>query len=95
LHPSDTGQKWEYNKTIQQLFINFKEANDSVRREALYSSLIDFGVPIKAWLNEACNIVRTSKHLSNTFPSLNDLKQGDALSSLLLNFTLECAIGCN
>jgi hypothetical protein len=30
--------------------------------------------------------------LSDKFPSLNGLKQGDALSSLLFNFALECAI---
>jgi hypothetical protein len=30
-----------------QLFIGFKEAYDSVRREALYSILIEFGMPRK------------------------------------------------
>jgi hypothetical protein len=32
------------------------------------------------------------KHLSNTFPIKNCLKQGDALSPLLLKFSLECTI---
>jgi hypothetical protein len=32
--------KWEYNETVQQLFIDFKKAYDSVRREVLYNSLI-------------------------------------------------------
>jgi hypothetical protein len=31
-------------------------------------------------------------YLSDSFPVQNDLKQGDALSPLLLNFALECAI---
>ena len=33
-----------------------------------------------------------SKHLSDMFPIRNGLKQGDALTPLLLNFTLEYAI---
>jgi hypothetical protein len=34
----------EYS-TIYQLFINFKEAYDSVRREVLYNTLTEFGIP--------------------------------------------------
>jgi hypothetical protein len=29
-------KKWEYNETVHQLFIDFKKAYDSVRREVLY-----------------------------------------------------------
>jgi hypothetical protein len=39
--------KWKCNKTVHQLFIYFKKAYDSVRREVLYNILIDFGVPMK------------------------------------------------
>jgi hypothetical protein len=36
LHSSDTGEKsFEYNETVHQLFIDFKKAYDSVRREVL------------------------------------------------------------
>jgi hypothetical protein len=28
-------KKWEYNKTVHQLFIDFKKAYDSVRREVV------------------------------------------------------------
>jgi hypothetical protein len=58
----------------------------------LYSILIEFGIPmklvrlIKICLNETYNKVRVSKHLSDSFPIQNGLKQGDALSSLLFNF---------
>jgi hypothetical protein len=51
-------KKWEYNGTVHQLFIYFKKAYDSVRREALYNILIEFGIPrklvglIKRRLNE-------------------------------------------
>jgi hypothetical protein len=33
--------------------------------------------------------VRIGKHLSDSFPIQNDLKQGDALFPLLFNFALE------
>jgi hypothetical protein len=46
---------------------------------------------IKMCLNETYSKVRISKHLSDKFPIRNGLKQGDALSPLLLNFVLEYA----
>jgi hypothetical protein len=38
------------------------------------------------------NSVLLGKHLSDSFPIQNGLKQGDALSPLLLNFSSEHAI---
>jgi hypothetical protein len=32
---------------ILQVFINFKKANDAVRKEVLYSIVIEFDLPIK------------------------------------------------
>jgi hypothetical protein len=43
-------------------------------------------------LNETYSKVRIGKHLSDSFPIQNGLKQGDALSPLLFNFVLEYAI---
>jgi hypothetical protein len=43
-------------------------------------------------LNETYSKVRIRKHLSDSFPIQNSLKQGDALSPLLFNFALEYAI---
>jgi hypothetical protein len=91
-------KKWEYNETVHQLFVDFKKAYDSVRREELYNILIEFGVPtklvrlIKMCLNETYNKVRIDKHLSDNFPIQIALKYGDALSPLLFNFALEYAI---
>ena len=39
-------KKWEYSEAVHQLFINFKKAHDSVRREVLYNILIEFGILI-------------------------------------------------
>jgi hypothetical protein len=64
----------------------------------LYNILIEFGIPmkqvrlIKMCLSETFSRVRVGKHLSDTFPIKNGLKQGDALSPLLVNFALEYAI---
>jgi hypothetical protein len=43
-------------------------------------------------LNETYSKVRIGKHLSDSFPIKNGLKQGDALSPLPFNFVLEYAI---
>jgi hypothetical protein len=40
-------KKWEYNGTVHQLFIDFKEAYDLVRKEVLYNILIEFVIPRK------------------------------------------------
>jgi hypothetical protein len=64
----------------------------------LYNIFIEFGNPMKLvriidmYLNETCSRVQVGKNLSDIFPIGNGLKQGDALSPLLFNFTLEYAI---
>ena len=66
--------------------------------EVLYNILIVFGIPkklarlINMCLTETCSRVRVGENLSDVFPIRNGLKQGDALSPLLFNFALECAI---
>jgi sorting nexin-29 len=86
---------WEYNEAVYQLFIDFKKAYDSVRREVLYNILIELGISmavvrlIRMCLNKTYSRVRVGKDLSDMFPIWNGLKQGDALSPLLFNFALE------
>jgi len=83
---------------VHQLFIDFKKAYDSVRREVLYNNLIEGGIPmklvrlIKMCLTETYSRVRLGKNLSNMFPIRDSLKQENALSPLLFNFALEYAI---
>jgi hypothetical protein len=47
---------------------------------------------MKLCLNETYSSVQVGKHLYGMFPVKNGLKQGDTLSQLLFNFTLEYAI---
>jgi hypothetical protein len=55
---------WEYNEAVHQLFVDFKKAYYSVRREALYNILIEFGIPMtlvrlkKMCLNETYSRVQ-------------------------------------
>jgi hypothetical protein len=83
---------------VHQLFIYFKKAYDSVRREALYNILIEFGVPkklvrlIKTCLIEMFSRVQVGKNLSEMFPIRKGLKEGDALSPLFFNFALQYAM---
>jgi hypothetical protein len=66
-----------YSETVLKLFIDFKKAYDSVRREVLYNILIEFGVPmklvrlIKMCLNETCSKVRIGRHLPDNFSIQN------------------------
>ena len=91
-------KKWEYNEAVHQLFIEFKKAYDSFRREVLYNIFIEFGIPmklvriIKTCLTETCSSVLIGKNLSDVVPVRDGSKQRDTLSPLLFNFALECAI---
>jgi len=83
---------------VHQLFIDFKKAYDSVKREVLHNILIEFGIHmklarlIKTCLTETHNRVRVGKNLSDILPMRNGLKQGDPISLLMFNFALEYAI---
>jgi len=64
----------------------------------LYNILIEFGIPTKLFsaikmnLKETCSEVCIGKNLSDISSIQNGLKQGDALSTFLFNFSLEYAI---
>jgi hypothetical protein len=91
-------KKWGYNGTVHHIFIDFKKAYASVKREVLYNILLEFGVHkklvrlIKMYLNETYSKVSVGKVLSDEFPIQNGLKQGDDLSPLIFSFALEYAI---
>ena len=86
------------DEEVHQLFIDFKKAYVSVRREDLYKIPIEFGNPrklvnlVKMSLMETYSRVRVGKNVSDRFPIRNGLKQGDDLLPLLFNFALEYAI---
>jgi hypothetical protein len=79
-------KKWKYNGARHQLFIDFKKAYDSVRREVLYNILIEFGIPWYCKANKMClntySRVEVRKRLPDMFLMKNDLNQ------MLFNFPL-------
>ena len=64
----------------------------------MYDIVVEFGIHMKLardlylHVNENYSRVRVGKHWSDMFHIRNGLKQGDALSPLLFNFTLKCTI---
>ena len=89
-------KKWEQCGAVHKLFVDFKTAYDSVRREVLYCVLIKAAIPmklgrLKKCLNETYSEVQIVRYLE-TFPIENGLEQGDNLSPLLFNFVLGYAI---
>lgn len=89
---------WEYGVDIYQLFIDFKQAYDSVNRNALWSAMVELGLPtkyirlVRASLVGAKSCVRVQNDLSETFAVTCGLRQGDALSPILFNIALEKVI---
>jgi hypothetical protein len=84
-------KKWDYNGIVQQVFMDFRKACDSVRSKELCNILIEFGIAIK--------LVRSIKMcLNETYSDICFLFrmiwiQRDAYWLLLLNFALWYVIG--
>jgi len=80
-----------------RLFIGFKKAYDSVRREVLYYILIEFGILTKLvrlmFQKETYSAVQVSKHLSDMFPVRDGLQQGDVLTPMLFNLIKVTPLG--
>ena len=63
-------KKWDYKEAVNQIFIDFKKAYNSVRREVFYNILVEFGIPkklvrpIKMCLTETFSIVWVGKNLT-------------------------------
>jgi hypothetical protein len=66
-------KKWECNRAVHQIFIDFKKAYASIKRGVLYNILLEYGI-IKICLNETYSKVHIGKILSDKFPIQNGLK---------------------
>jgi hypothetical protein len=86
---------YEYNITLHQLFIDFKHAYDSVRRDQLFDTMREFGIPrklirtVKMTLSNTAARVKVQNELSERSDINSGLRQGDLISSQLFNLCLE------
>jgi sorting nexin-29 len=86
---------YEYNIPVHQLFVDYKTAYDSVDRPYLFETLKILGVPvkivnlIKMTLQRTCSKVTLAGQKSREFDVGRGLRQGDTLSCMLFNLTLE------
>jgi len=89
---------YEYNKDFHILFVDFKQAYDSIDCEQLWTTLRNFGIPRKlVRLVKICNQQTYCKvcfmgETSEAFECETGLRQGDALSPILFNLALELII---
>ena len=73
------------------VFVDFKEAYDSVRSEVLYNILIEFSVPmelarlIKMCLNETYSRVRVGMNLSDMFPIKKGIETRRCFKAIAFN----------
>ena len=87
---------WEYNQSVQYLFIAFQKAYDSIRRGTLRKCMEEFKIPTK--LIDMCKTCTKDKKcgqnrtLSSFFENKIGLKQGNPLSPKLFNLALQKAI---
>ncbi|KAG7296948.1 hypothetical protein JYU34_019852 [Plutella xylostella] len=88
-------KKWEYAQSVHALFVDFAKAYDSIDRGALYAILRNFDIPaklvelIEAATRDSNMQVRVGGEMTEPFPVVTGLKQGDALSPMLFNLVLE------
>lgn len=93
-------QATSYQHKLQThlLFIDFKQAYDSIEREQLYRALNNLQIPrklirlIRMTLQDTINMVKVNGELSRKFIVRSGLRQGDPLSAVLFNLALESTI---
>ena len=88
----------EFNIETHHLFIDFRSAYDTVKREGLYNAMSEFNIPNKLvrltrmTMENTKNRVRIQSDLTDPITAKNGLRQGDSLACLLFNLALEMAV---
>jgi hypothetical protein len=85
----------EYKVDIHQLYIDYKQAYDTINRAELVEIVKNFGIPmklvrlVKMTLTNTKSKVKIQGQLSPSFEITTRLRQGDSLSTLLFNLFME------
>ncbi|XP_050535020.1 uncharacterized protein LOC126902040 [Daktulosphaira vitifoliae] len=91
-------QNYDFDKNLNMIFDDYKQAYHSVNRQELWKAMIHFGIPQKyVNLVKMCNDktllkIRFLLRLSPAFEINLGLRQRDALSLTLFNLELEKVI---
>ena len=86
---------WEYNKEIWQIFIDFKQAYDSINRTSMWNIMAEFNIPsklinlVKACYRNSKACVQVGQRRTAEFEIRSGLRQGCLLSPILFNMVLE------
>jgi hypothetical protein len=89
---------WVHNVEIHQIFVAFRKAYDSIRRDKLYAIMAHFGIPnklirlTKANMENSTYYVKTGTIMTDGLKVGTRLKQGDKLAPNLFNIALEYVI---
>jgi RNAse (barnase) inhibitor barstar len=88
----------EFDIDVHLLFVDFKQAYDSVNRYRLWKAMTQLGIPtklvrlVKACVQKSKCKVKFNGELSEDFSVETGLRQGDALSPTLFNIALESVV---
>ena len=89
---------WEYNQSVQHLFIDFQKAYDLIHRDAVWKCMKEFKIPnklintCKTCVQKTRSAVRIEGTLSSFFENKTGLKQGDPLTLTLFSLALQKVI---
>jgi hypothetical protein len=89
---------WEYNLSVYQIHVDFKQAYDSIQRKKLYTIIYEFGLPpklvrlVRVTMTGTEAQVKVETELTDTCEIRQGMKQGDGLAPVLFNLALEYVI---
>ena len=85
----------EFGTETHHLFIDFKPAYDTTKRDQLYNAMSEFNIPNKLirltrmTMENTKSQVKIQSDLSDSITTKKGLRQGDSLACLLFNLALE------
>lgn len=91
-------KSYEYDIPLHFLFVDYKQAFDSIKRVKLYQEMNSMGIPQKLikltrmTMENSRGYVRLNEGPTEKFQTNKGVRQGDALSATLFNIAMESVI---